>query len=81
MGKSIGKNISRNLSVKYGPSMLAMHQKLLDHAKNLATNAIKSFSKRAIRNKGVPKKAANCDVATLGYQKLAEVLCTTGVPS
>ena len=50
MGKSIGKNISRNLSVKYGPSMLAMHQKLLDHAKNLATNAIKSFSKRAIQN-------------------------------
>ena len=50
MGKSIGKNISRNLSVKYGPSMLAMHQKLLDHAKNLATNAIKSSSKRAIQN-------------------------------
>ena len=50
MGKSIGKNISRNLSVKYGPSMLAMNQKLLDHAKNLATNAIKSSSKRAIQN-------------------------------
>ena len=50
MGKSSGKNISRNVSVKYGPSMLAMHQKLLDHAKNLATNAIKSSSKRAIQN-------------------------------
>ena len=50
MGKSIGKNISRNLSVKYGPSMLAMNQKLLDHAKNLATNAIKNSSKRAIQN-------------------------------
>ena len=50
MGKSIGKNLSKDLIVKYGPSMLAMHQKLLDHAKNLATNAIKSSSKRAIQN-------------------------------
>ena len=49
MGKSIGKNIKRNLSVKYGPSMLAMHQKLLDHSTNLATNAIKNSSKRAIQ--------------------------------
>ena len=50
MGKSIGKNLSKDLIVKYGPSMLAMHQKLLDHAKNLATNAIKNSSKRAIQN-------------------------------
>ena len=39
MGKNIGKNISKNLSSKYG-------QKLLDHAKQSATDAIKTSSKR-----------------------------------
>ena len=33
LGKNIAKNISKNLSCKYSPCMLAMHQKLLDHAK------------------------------------------------
>ena len=33
MGKNIGKNNSENLSGKYGPGMLAMRQKPLDHAK------------------------------------------------
>ena len=33
MGKNIGKNISKNLSGKYG-------QKLLDHAKQSATDAL-----------------------------------------
>ena len=37
--KNIGKNISRNLSVKYS-------QKILDHAKQLATDAPKADSKR-----------------------------------
>ena len=38
MGKNIGKNISKNLSDKYSPVMLAMHQKLLAHAKQSATD-------------------------------------------
>ena len=46
MGKSIGKNISKNLSGKYSPGMLAMHQKLLDHAKNLQQMHLKRLKKR-----------------------------------
>ena len=41
MGKNIGKNISKNLSGKYS-------QKLLDHAKQSAADALKITSKRAI---------------------------------
>ena len=39
IGKNIGKNISKNLSSKYS-------QKLLDHANQSATDAIKTASKR-----------------------------------
>ena len=42
MGKNIGKNISKNLSGKYTPGMLAARQKLLDHAKQSATDAFKT---------------------------------------
>ena len=49
MGKDISKNISKSLSGKYSPGMLAMRQKLLDHAKQSATNAFKTASKRAIQ--------------------------------
>ena len=42
MGKNIGKNISKNVSSKYG-------QKLLNHAKQSATDAIKTYSKRVIQ--------------------------------
>ena len=44
MGNKIGKNISKNLSSEYG-------QKLLDHAKQSATNGIfsKTSSKRVIQ--------------------------------
>ena len=42
MGKNIGKNISKHLSGKYG-------QKLLDHAKQSATDSIKTASKRVVR--------------------------------
>ena len=42
MGKSIGKNIIKNLSWKYS-------QKLLDHAKQSATDTLKIASKRAIQ--------------------------------
>ena len=38
----IGKNISKNLSSKYG-------HKILDHAKQSATDALKTASKRAIQ--------------------------------
>ena len=43
--KSVSKNISINLSGKYG-------QKLLDYAKQPATDAFKTPSKRAIQKKG-----------------------------
>ena len=42
MGKSIGKNISKNVSGKYS-------QKLLDHGKQSATDALKTSSKRVIQ--------------------------------
>ena len=41
--RNIGKNISKNLSSKYS-------QKLLDHAKQSATDLLKTASKRAIQN-------------------------------
>ena len=46
MGKSIDKNISKNLSAKYSPGTLALRQKLLDHAKKSARDALKTSSKR-----------------------------------
>ena len=42
MGKNIGKNISENLSSKYT-------RKILDHAKQSATDALETPSKTAIR--------------------------------
>ena len=42
MGKNIGKNISKNFSNKCS-------QKLLDHAKKSATDALKTSSKRVIQ--------------------------------
>ena len=42
MGKNIGKNISKNLSGNYS-------QKLLDHAKQTATDALKNSSKKVIQ--------------------------------
>ena len=42
------KNISRNLSNKYSPDILDMRQKPLDHAKQSATDAFETASKRAI---------------------------------
>ena len=43
MSKNFGKKISKNVSSKYS-------QNILDHAKNFATDALKTSSKRAIRN-------------------------------
>ena len=44
MGKNIGKNISKILTGKY-------RQILLDHAKQSATDAFKTVSKRATNSK------------------------------
>ena len=41
VGKNIGKNISKILSGKY-------RQKILDHGKKSATNALKTSSKKVI---------------------------------
>ena len=41
MGKNIGKNISKNLSTEYS-------QKIIDHAKQCATDAFKTASERPI---------------------------------
>ena len=49
IGKTIGKNISKNLSGKYSPGMLAMRQKLLDHAKKSAADALKTSSKKVVQ--------------------------------
>ena len=49
MGKNIGKNISRNLSCKHSPRMLATRQKLIDHTKEFATDALKTTSKTEIQ--------------------------------
>ena len=47
MGKSIGENISKTLSNKFIPGMLATCQKLLDHTKQSATDALKITSKKS----------------------------------
>ena len=49
MGKNIRKNISKSLSGKYSPGMLALRQKLLDNTKQSATDAFKTASKWAIQ--------------------------------
>ena len=46
--KKLGENTSKSLSSKYSPGMLATRQKLLDHAKQSATDALKTSSKRVI---------------------------------
>ena len=42
MGKNTGQNISKTLSSKYG-------EKLVDHAKQSATDALKTSPKRVIQ--------------------------------
>ena len=42
MGRNIGKDISKNLSIKYS-------QKPLDHTKLFATDALKTASKRLVQ--------------------------------
>ena len=47
MGKNLGKSISKNLSRKYSPGVLTVRQKLLDHATQSATDALKTTSKKS----------------------------------
>ena len=62
MDKIVGKNISKNLSSKYG-------QKLFDHAKQFVTDALKTVSKRAIQKK--KKKTTAEATGDLIYDKRA----------
>ena len=48
MGEKIGENISKKLSGKHSACILAMRQKIFDHAKQSATNVLKTSSKRVI---------------------------------
>ena len=48
IGKSICKNISKHVSGKYSPGMLALRQNLLHHAKQFRTDALKTNSKIVI---------------------------------
>ena len=47
ISENFGKNISKSLSGNYNPGILVSCQKLLDHAKQSATDALKTISKRA----------------------------------
>ena len=49
ISKKICKNISKNLSGKYSPGMLAVRQKLLNHAKKFATDVVKTSSKSVVQ--------------------------------
>ena len=49
MGKNIDKNISKISSNKYGAGMLAMCQKLLDHAKQSGTDHLKLLQKESFK--------------------------------
>ena len=46
MGKNLCENMSKRFSGKYSPDMLAMRQKLFDHAKQSTADVIKTSSKR-----------------------------------
>ena len=49
MSENIGKSISKSLSGRYSPGMLAMRQKLLDHAKNLRQMHLKLLQKESFK--------------------------------
>ena len=66
VGKNIVKNICKNLSGEYSPGMLAMHQKLLDHAKQSATDMLK------IDSEGTIQKTAEATSDLIG-NKIAKI--------
>ena len=47
--RKFGKNLGKNLSGKYNPCMLAVQQNPLDHAKQSATDELKTTSKSLIQ--------------------------------
>ena len=51
MDKNFGKIISKSFSGKYISGMLVMRKKILDHAKQFATDTFKTASKRASQKK------------------------------
>ena len=55
MGKNVGKNISKNSSGKYS-------QKLPDHAKKSATDALKTSSTSNNKHERIPVKYLNLNV-------------------
>ena len=64
MDKNIGKTISKNLSGKYS-------QKLLNHAKQSATSALKTNSKRVIQ------KTAEATGDLVGNNKISDKIIIT----
>ena len=62
MRKNIWRNISKNVSGKYNPGMLAVLQKVLDNAKQSVTDMFKTASKRAIQ------KTAEATGDLIGYK-------------
>ena len=64
MGKNIGKTISKNLSGKYS-------QKLLNHAKQSTTSALKTNSKRVIQ------KTAEATGDLIGNNKISDKITIT----
>ena len=64
IGKIIGKNISKNLSGKYS-------QKLLDHAKQSASNALRASSKREIQKTA---EEADCLIGNKITNKITIIL-------
>ena len=60
MDKNICKNISKSLSGKYSPGMLAMRQKLLDHVKQSTEKTGDLFGNKiadAVRSKTLATRA------------------------
>ena len=47
--KNTYQNVSKHLSCKCKPGMLAPHQKLLDHAEQFTTDAFKTASKKQFK--------------------------------
>ena len=54
MDRNMGTNISKGLSGKCSPGMLAMRQKLFDYAEKSATDLTETSSKRVIQKTAEP---------------------------
>ena len=67
MGHNVSKNISKNLSDKYS-------QKLLDHAKQSATDTLKTNSKRVIQKTAEASGDLICNQITDRITKVSKTL-------